>query len=540
MQRILSKWNRRITASPARRRESARKARPGLEPMERRDLMAASIVLDSSGVLNLFGTPQHDRAEVSIQGNSLVATLDSSAVSGPGAVYVNLDHKVFTPSSVKMVIFYGSDGDDSFANNTAIRSQALGDAGNDTLIGGTGPDVLSGGTGNDVLNGQGGNDTLRGGTGNDKLYGGGGDDVLHADGGSDYLAGDGGNDRLYAGNSGQSTLIGGGGNDTLVSIGSSAHGDYLAGGAGIDTFWADAEPSEKVIDAELAETVAAHVHRVGSFYSYVTYLNGLPATTPVSRNLSGQDLLDPAPRKSSDKTADFSDHVLFPSQGPGPDDVFQGKTNDCYFLSSIGEIARANPERIRQSIVELGDGTYNVRFFRNGLEVNVRVDGDLYVDGEGSPVNARLGREGAIWVPILEKAWAFFRRDQGSYASIDGGSGQGHWEDAFIIRDEIGRVNTVGLATAPLFLGAIDGHLKAGKGVTIYGPAGWENESPLGKRSSQHVFMAIRVIRNNQGVPTQILLRNPYGTQGPNHDGYITISADLCYLRSGGFNVIST
>ena len=58
-------------------------------------------------------------------------------------------------------------------------------------------------------------------------------------------------------------------------------------------------------------------------------------------------------------------------------------------------------------------------------------------------------------------------------------------------------------------------------------------------RSSQHAFAAIKVIRNKQGVATQILLRNPYATQGPNKDGYITSSADLCFGRTGGFNVIS-
>ena len=53
-------------------------------------------------------------------------------------------------------------------------------------------------------------------------------------------------------------------------------------------------------------------------------------------------------------------------------------------------------------------------------------------------------------------------------------------------------------------------------------PATDANESTW--RRGQHIFMVDRVLTNGSGTPTGIVLRNPYGTQGPNHDGYITIT----------------
>jgi Ca2+-binding RTX toxin-like protein len=86
---------------------------------------------------------------------------------------------------VKSILFNGGAGDDSFTNNTAIRSIAHGGAGNDHLTGGRGKDLLEGDAGNDVLDGRSGDDVLDGGAGNDHLNGDDGHDVLRGGPGRD-------------------------------------------------------------------------------------------------------------------------------------------------------------------------------------------------------------------------------------------------------------------------------------------------------------------------------------------------------------------
>jgi len=151
---------------------------------------------------------------------------------------------------------------------------ALGGAGNDTLIGsetansldgGAGADVLRGNGGDDKLTGGGGSDTLDGGSGNDTLLGGNDNDILTGGAGNDTLDGGAGSDTAsYAASSvtvkvslaiTDAQATGGGGNDTLTAIENliggtgadiligngeantldgSAGGDQLAGGGGAD------------------------------------------------------------------------------------------------------------------------------------------------------------------------------------------------------------------------------------------------------------------------------------------------------------------
>jgi Ca2+-binding RTX toxin-like protein len=126
-----------------------------------------------------------------------------------------------------------------------VAIEAIGTAGNDTLIGVSGNDTLDGGDGDDVLEGVEGDDLLDGGAGNDSLVGGSGDDSLVGGTGDDVLLGGTGDDLLVGGD-GDDALSGGGGNDTLVGgIGdNSLYGgdgrDDAAGGDGDDAAYGDA------------------------------------------------------------------------------------------------------------------------------------------------------------------------------------------------------------------------------------------------------------------------------------------------------------
>src|SRR4051794_36890067 len=94
------------------RRQDYRAARPGLEPMESRDLKTAGISWNpATHVLSIVGTSINDRVNVSIQNNQVKTTLESRP-SGPDAFYVLTDEKSFDLSQVIKVSFTGNDGDD--------------------------------------------------------------------------------------------------------------------------------------------------------------------------------------------------------------------------------------------------------------------------------------------------------------------------------------------------------------------------------------------------------------------------------------------
>jgi hypothetical protein len=96
--------------------------------------------------------------------------------------------------------------------------------------------------------------------------------------------------------------------------------------------------------------------------------------------------------------------------GPSPQDVLQGRINDCYFLAALAAVARNDPQAIRDMFTDNGDGTYAIRFFRNGVPNYVTVDGSL-PDFTGTNVYADFGGHAdgtavELWVALTEKAYA--------------------------------------------------------------------------------------------------------------------------------------
>jgi hypothetical protein len=184
-------------------------------------------------------------------------------------------------------------------------------------------------------------------------------------------------------------------------------------------------------------------------------------------------------------------------------------------------------------VVDLGDGTYAVNFHNNGKDVFVRVDADLWTRFDGSLGYAKKGIDGSIWAPIVEKAWAFYRNNQATYSSTEGGNNPGaDWGDALGLSHFDFPTTLSPNATA--FLSTIQAELKAGKAVTIGGPAALAPGIPLiptNYHRGQHIFTVDSVIVQNN-VPVALKLRNPYGS-------YVTVSAAEAYYCSGGIRVVT-
>ncbi|HLL20925.1 MAG TPA: C2 family cysteine protease, partial [Kofleriaceae bacterium] len=478
------------------------------------------------GVLTITGSSAADTASVAY------GTTRSTIVARRGSA-----SETFDTTLVTKIVFYGNAGADTFTNSTSIPSEAYGGDDNDTLNGGSGADYLVGGYGQDTIDGNAGNDTVWGSGGSDVLEGGSGDDLVKGHGGNDQISGGAGTDRLYGG-TGEDTITGGSGRDTIVTIGGGT--DSVAGGTDTDFFWIDT--TDSLTDASATETAESYINKVAAFYS-VSY-NGGASSTPIAKDLTNYNLPDPIAEDADVELVDFGDRPLFSSLGPTKEDVIQGKAGDCFILGPLSAVADATPDSIRKLVVDLDDGTYAVRFFRTegGAAEFVRVDGQLWVDETTKRLEyAKLGAvEEALWVPIVEKAFALYRRQNGLYTSIDGGNGSGsgtvilgadnetfyeiddttHGKQAIINWVNAGRpagatANYIN-AQVPVLLNWIADRQDEGFPVYTGNIAGASNTTAFNEdywRRGQHIIMIDHVNFDTNGNPISLTLRDQVGPQ---------------------------
>lgn len=332
------------------------------------------------------------------------------------------------------------------------------------------------------LHGQGGNDTLIGGAGYNILDGGLGNDSL--------IGGPGGN-----------TLDGGEGNDTLVTIGSSGK-NIAMGGAGKDSFWVG---PRHTTDADATEVARGYLHTVRQFYQ--PWADSPTSPDYVRLTLDGPSLRDPTPTNNSYGYRSYAAYPLF-AEEPDYADIKQGRIGNCYFLVTLGSFATAEPESIRNAIVNLGDGTYAVRFYRGGQEIYVRVDASLPTCGN-SPAYASMGPHKELWVPLLEKAWACYRNSSPSYTSTTTG-----WMNevyAAMTGRSCRSYYVANMSGANIYRTAFD-LLSSGYALTIGTKA-----SPPSPIQSNHAYIIVGASTDNQGTQW-VTFYNPFGYDGGTWD----------------------
>ena len=358
------------------------------------------------------------------------------------------------------------------------------------------------------------------------LYGGDGDDALVGARASDYLSG----------GAGMNTLDGGEGDDVLVTVGGGVN-DRLTGGGGTDSFWLDTKKTEVITDLAPAETLAGGVHRVGSFFSRV---RDPLAKTPLGNvSLAAKELPDPGLTDYRFTYGNFADYPVFGELGPKPDDVAQGALGDCYSLVVFSSVAAINPGKIRESVVDLGDGTFAVQFRRGSARYYVRVDADLpvYPDsgapggGRGAggvPVYAALGAQDALWVALLEKAHAVVRTPSGSYAGLEAG-----WmREGYALLGS--KSKSFWTNSADLLMRTIQVLVGANRSVT-FGTDQAAAGTPL---LSNHAYTVVGVDTDSAGNATALRVRNPWGEDGAgsdgSDDGYLVITPQQALSALGG------
>jgi hypothetical protein len=152
-------------------------------------------------------------------------------------------------------------------------------------------------------------------------------------------------------------------------------------------------------------------------------------------------------------------------------------------------------------MTELGDGTYAVRFYRDGSEVYLRLDADM------PSAYAALTPEGETWVMLMEKAYAFFRQGGNSYGSLEGG------ESGIVFRELTGESSQTQffsgtLASLASYIGT---NLAAGHSITL--KSGSNAASPI---FGLHAYM----VKSIEGVDDEayVTVYNPWGFDGCSYD----------------------
>jgi len=218
-----------------------------LETLENRRLFSVSVEQGYPGYFEVYGDDSANVIAVSVSASGSSFTLDGVtyggvsyisvfAFAGDDTVSVVLDGDSPIAASIDAGpgdddativgsgAIWGQSGNDTIRLSDSFRAEAYGGPGDDKIrVSGRSADPeISGGPGNDVIDASA--DAFgvyaHGDQGNDIIYGSNGDDQLYGDSGSDLLLGNGGNDMFSA---------------------EDGERDRIAGGAGIDIAYADAD-----------------------------------------------------------------------------------------------------------------------------------------------------------------------------------------------------------------------------------------------------------------------------------------------------------
>lgn len=370
------------------------------------------------------------------------------------------------------------------------------------------------------------------------FYGGSGDDEINAaslqipvvatgGGGDDVILGGSGDDQLVGG-AGADTLRGNAGDDTLIAIDNGTT-DTVIGGAGRDAIWSDVTGNRRDTVTDLAAEDMDNA--VTAF-----------ANAGADRTLNGDAIPDPA-TTAGRGYASFAGGPLFPTGGPSGRDPRQGGLSDCKTISALSAIpsntASGKAWPVRGRIADLGDGTYGIRLANSFY----RIDPDFPVGRRGSIAYAKLTTSGALWPALAEKALAYFESPGGapSYAALNSG-GSVQVFSAFGSADT-GSPKIKSFASSASDLGTkLYAKWNAYQNVTISLSGG--HTTGLVDR---HAYTLWQVKRNRAGRVTQVVLRNPWGTDTgsrkpgysdahPN-DGIVTVKPAQIYAGKAGGRV---
>lgn len=211
-------------------------------------------------------------------------------------------------------------------------------------------------------------------------------------------------------------------------------------------------------------------------------------------------------------------------------DIDQGNIGDCYFLGSLAAVARHDPQRIKDMVVDHGDGTYTVtfkervpyteppQFTDRPITVTGDFPGGLSGNGHAAGADVTAQRTVEIWPLVFEKAFGQYINDKNPYGQLDlGGSSSfalesitGHAVQASGERDlsKMGISNPIYLGPPAKDFDELLADFQAGKAITVCTDALARDLVP------SHCYAVDRVYRDAAGQQW-VQLYNPWGTNHP-------------------------
>ena len=112
--------------------------------------------------------------------------------------------------------------------------------------------------------------------------------------------------------------------------------------------------------------------------------------------------------------------TYFGRDGVNPHDIFQGNIGNCWFMHGASAVAE-RPGRLEKVFLnsELSsNGIYGFQFYVLGVPATVLIDDEMPLSAGGAAVFAKVSKDGALWGPLLEKAFA---KMHGTYEAIIAG-----------------------------------------------------------------------------------------------------------------------
>lgn len=225
----------------------------------------------------------------------------------------------------------------------------------------------------------------------------------------------------------------------------------------------------------------------------------------------GASLANPA-----DSDAVFKVSASLWGAAPTPDDINQGAVGDCYFLAPLAGLALENPAGLMETAVDMGDGTYVVQMYKNGVPQFIRVNSEMPKGPWSGYMYAHPGASGAVWGAVLEKAWAYARTGANTYASTSSG-----WMEESFRALGFKATSFSVYTTESAFYSMVSSSLGAGQTVTI----ATETTSTL--LVGGHAYTVVGAYMDAGKSYYQV--RNPWGVAGTDYEGktgYAVLSFD--------------
>jgi hypothetical protein len=241
---------------------------------------------------------------------------------------------------------------------------------------------------------------------------------------------------------------------------------------------------------------------------------------PLAHRRHGKDFFEATRQQLFIKGAGDVDAVSY-------NDIHQQQVGDCFLLGSLAAVARQDPQRIRDMVVDNGNGTYTVTFKeRHGggvlgsppqyvdVPITVTADfpGGLAGDGHAAPGDTGWGTA-EIWPLVIEKAYGQYLTCVEPYGELDrGGSSRRMLE--MLTGRPVTSGTSMSIGDSARGFDALLADFQAGKAIVV--STNDIEEKPL---VGDHAYAVSNVYRDANGNQW-VELYNPWG-----HD-HATLSFD--------------